>query len=401
MTDRSALFESYVRTDTSPSRFLEGSYAFLDRAAGPYWQQVRDVMADWLAHVPQRHRSDLRQRLANPVDQQFNGAYLELYLHEVFLRLGCNVEVHPEVAGPRHPDFLVDDGSQRFYLEARQILNQSDQHRARRNRQSAMYDSLQGVNSPNFFLRIDIREIGARDLPKRPLIHDVEAWLCRLDPDIEQARLDSAGSLLALQEFAWRQEGWDVRLRAIPKSARARGKPGVRPLGMFGDIKVEEVDGVTPIRRALDEKAGAYGQLDFPFIIALGVDWFTGRDQFDITGALFGRSQLEIEIIDDQPGSRRLTRAPDGFWFGGNRWLHQHVTGVLQVTSLHPARFAHANPTLWLHPSPTHRVAPLAAWRVMLPSEGEIHEEPARITCESLFGLPDPWPAGDPFPQEN
>jgi hypothetical protein len=396
--DLPPLFDEFIRTDSSPSKFLEGTYKFLNRASSQYWQQVRDAMATWLGHVPARHQTDLRQRLTSGSDSQFNAAYLELYVHETFWRLGREVIVHPDTGTARHPDFLVKDDVQDFYVEARHIVGHSDAQRARLSRRAALYDALQGVNSPNFFLWIDVREIGPQDLAKRSVVRALEDWVATLNPDEEDEALKAAGSLGVLKALVWRDRGWVVGFRAIPEVQEGRGKPGIRPLGIFGAIEVNASDGVAPLKRALLDKANAYGHLGKPFVIALGVDWFAGRDEFDITGALFGGSQLQITAGTDEP---MLTRAPNGFWFGGDRWLRRHVTGVLQVTNLHPAFFAKANPTLWLHPEPEHAFDPPAAWSVMRPTDsGEFVHERAGISHQELFGIADPWPVGEAFPDE-
>jgi len=393
----SPLFEDLPHSDSSPSRFLEGTYRFLNRVSSDYWQQVRGVIEDWLGQVPAQHRPDLRERLASGADSQFNAAYLELYLHEMLRRSGYEVMIHPDTGTSRRPDFLVRSGDQDFYLEARHIVEHSDAKSARLRRQDALYDALQGMDSPNFFLWVDVREIGPHDVSKRLLVRKLEAWVAALNPDGEEAALSAAGTLDVLKEVIWRDQGWEVSFRAIAKSQEARGMPGIRPLGIFGGIDVGVIDGVTPLKRALLDKASAYGDLGAPFVIALGVGWFAGRDDFDITGALFGSSQLTI-----QPGMEpRSTRAPNGLWFGGDKWLRGQVTGVLHVTNLHPAFFARADPTLWLHPQPLHSLNPPAAWAAMRPNDsGDIDREPARVSSQELFGLPDPWPVRDAFPDE-
>jgi hypothetical protein len=349
------LFDGMTRTDSSPARFLEGTYTFLNRASSQYWQQVRAALETWLHRVPTPHRADLRQRLASGDNDQFKGAYLELYLHETFCRAGYEVTVHPDTGTTRRPDFLVKTGLQEFYVEARHLVDHSDAQRARLGRQASLYDVLQGISSPNFFLWVDVREIGPQDLAKRPLVRSLEEWVAALDPDEEGEALRAAGTLDGVKEVVWRDRGWVVKFRAIPKSQEARGRTGIRPLGMFGGLDMEVSDGVSPLKRALLDKANAYGELGRPFIIALGVGWFAGRDDFDITGALFGGSQLQITAGTVEP---KLSRAPDGFWFGGDRWLRRHVTGVLQVTNLHPAFFAKAKPNAVAAPAARARLRP-------------------------------------------
>lgn len=63
--------------------------------------------------------ADLRQRFRAKQSGQFLAAFWELYLHELFSRLGFKALVHPASGrGGTRPDFLVTQDEMRFYLEA-------------------------------------------------------------------------------------------------------------------------------------------------------------------------------------------------------------------------------------------------------------------------------------------
>jgi len=373
-------------------------YAFLERVSSPFWEEVRVAMEGWLKHVPIEHRADMSQRLASRDDSQFSGAYLELYLHETFQRLGYDTTIHPHTASGQRPDFLVKGPSGEFFLEARHIVNASDRSRARGNRQSALYDTLQRIDSPNFFLWVLPRVIGQLDPPKRGLVKALEGWLATLDVDEQLQRTERDRSLEDLPEFEWAQDDWLVHFRAIPKSEATRGKAGIRPLGLFGDIEASFIDGSSPLKEALAEKGRRYGVNDRPYVIALGVGAFTGRDNADMANALFGTSQIEFQMGPSASDDYRETRARDGYWYGPQGWAHSHVTGVLQVSDLGPARFASATPTLWLHPRPDHPLVPPPSWDVMNPqADGQVVLEKAPLAPLELFGLTEPWPVGKPF----
>src|SRR5687767_13028922 len=98
--NREPLFDQKTRTDATPSRHQESTFAFLNRIAGEYWEQPRFLMQDWLDCIPSdAEYNDLRQRFRSRDDEQFRSAYLELYLHQSLLRAGYQVTIHPEVPG--------------------------------------------------------------------------------------------------------------------------------------------------------------------------------------------------------------------------------------------------------------------------------------------------------------
>lgn len=351
------------RRDGSPASHLESTHRFLDRVSGAYWSQVRDELAGWVTHVEIDDRRDLIARLRSSNDDQFSAAYLELFLHEMFLRSGYSVECHPGVGGgTRRPDFRVDGYGRSFYVEARHLVRSSDKDVGRDRRTAAIYDALNTMDSPNFFVWVDVNRSGPNEIPKRDLVASTESWLASLDPDAVDDALRPLG-LEGAPSRTWSLDGWTVQLRAIPKALEARGEPGVRPIGIYGGTEAQFVDGVTPIRDALRSKGTAYDITDSPFIVALGVDWFTGKDDRDMMCALYGSDQIVIDTEEMEAVGTQ--RSADGYWYGGDRWAHTNVSGVLQVTNLHPAFFHESNPTLWLHPCADNAIDPLPSWRCL------------------------------------
>jgi hypothetical protein len=73
-----ALFDTFERTDASPSED-EDSFAFLNRAAGPYWARVRTLADAWFAAFPADQAADLRQRFRGRDWSEHIGAWWELY----------------------------------------------------------------------------------------------------------------------------------------------------------------------------------------------------------------------------------------------------------------------------------------------------------------------------------
>jgi len=122
MTRRLPLFDDKARTDPEPAYARESTYAFLDRVNDPVFAAVRAVLNAWVDRFASLHDdtdiSDLVGRLRSKEDIAFYAAFWELYLHELFVRLGFSIEVHPESGKDTRPDFRLTRDGREIYLEA-------------------------------------------------------------------------------------------------------------------------------------------------------------------------------------------------------------------------------------------------------------------------------------------
>src|SRR3954447_23347680 len=100
------LFDDFERANPLPAEEGEDSFSFMNRVAQPFWQRIRDELDQWFAAYPPDDATDLRSRFRDASPAQHFAAWWELYLHELFLRLGFAVDVHPELEGVSgRPDF--------------------------------------------------------------------------------------------------------------------------------------------------------------------------------------------------------------------------------------------------------------------------------------------------------
>jgi hypothetical protein len=388
------VFDDTERADSSPGRHSEATAHFLKRVSGEYWDQIRCLIDEWVSHVPAHSRADLIGRLRSNDNRQFAGAFWELYLHETLLTSGFAVTIHPTVAGSaRQPDFLVTGEDSSFYLEAKALVGK-DPDPGSAARTQRLYDALDQIDSPNFFLAIDVNAVGATDLPTRALRTKLEQWLGALDPDTTtfSARHDDNG-----ETFPWQRDGWELSFRPIPIKPAARGKPDHRVLGLFGPIQAAWVSDDAALKAALFDKGTAYGDLDQPLVIAVNCFGFS-HDDFDTMNALYGTSQIRISM-DDPDAPPVPVRAPDGYWIAGS-WAHQHVAGVLIGRSVGPWRVTEEVPTFWPHPEPARAVSPLDVWRVAQPVTNHIEYIEPKVPIHGVLGLPAIWPIGEPWPKE-
>lgn len=392
------VFDDIVRTDSSPAAHAESSAEFLNRAQGAYWDQVRQLVEGWASHLDRESFADLSKRLRSPDHRQSQGAFLELYLHESFLRAGYRVEPHPVLEGTsRRPDFLATKDGHGMYVEARSI-SPSDAEVADSNRLKQVYDALDQLDSPNFFLWVNVGEQGPRPLPAKPLRRELEQWLETLDPDEVTQQAQDDWDDEGRPALEWARDGWRLHFEVMPKSPEARGEPGLRPLGAFGGRSAGVIDDAPSIKRALSRKGSAYGTLDYPFVVALGTYMFDS-DHFHVMNALYGQSSVALQELPDGRTIPHPVRTPDGYWSSPSGWRRQNVAGVLMVNQLQPYSIGSQIPNLWVHPDTRHELEALPTWNKAILIGTEIRNETPRTTPLSFFDLPSPWPAGDPFPE--
>src|ERR1700679_2954360 len=118
------LFDDVVRTEGGPKKTGEGDFGFLNRVDGPFWDEVRELLEGWFTRYPDDDKAGLRDAYRSSLVGRHLGAWWELYLHELLLRLGYEIEVHPELEGTkRHPDFRLQKDGDTLLLEAAVVFS--------------------------------------------------------------------------------------------------------------------------------------------------------------------------------------------------------------------------------------------------------------------------------------
>ena len=81
---------------------------------------------------------------------------------------------------------------------------------------------------------------------------------------------------------------------------------------------------------------------------------------------------------------------------------HRNVSSVLLINQLMPYYVQRAEVTLWLHPNPVHKLPDQLGLpgHAMALTADMLTEIPPASTAEEFFGLPAPWPPGDPWTDE-
>jgi hypothetical protein len=347
-----SLFDEVQRSDNEPAQYAEPVFAYMNRSARSEFEEIRETLEGWFSRYPKKEQPELRGRFRSNIDSQHQSALFELLLHELLVKLDCRVTIHPILPNTsRTPDFLVEPlEDSHFYIEAVLATNESADEAAALARVNTVYDILdRKVEATNFFLWLNVEGAPKSPPPAKRIAAFLNERLAKLDPDSVTKLYETYGPD-AMQSWHFEHDDWIVEFQPIPKKPEARNKKGARPIGAQS-TGVHWVDHRTPIRDAINKKAGMYGDLDLPYVIAVNVLEFI--DEIDIMEALFGKEQFTIAFSQGdpvEPVGLQMSRVPDGVWtsYGGPR--NTRVSGVLLATRLSPWNLSHRNVRLYHNP---------------------------------------------------
>lgn len=393
------LFDTAPRDNPEPAAHQEPHFPFLNRVSTPYWAEIRCLLEDWFDRIALDERTDLRARFRSSDDRQHVAAFWELYLHELFIRLGFTVRLHPEILGQTTtPDLAVARGDEAFYIEAVVLTDKELQHRSAR-RRGQVYDAInKRVKSPNFFLDVETVVEGTDTPPLRQIAAKLQTWLDSLDPDeaIPHSGLAAYHALPVLEQG---YGTWRFRFRAVPKRSDRRTIQGPT-VGMFGPPQAVWVNDHTALRERVEDKSRKYGDLDRPLVFALLYERWTAGSHH-LAQALYGWGYGQADMM--RSGRIEPTWPPEanGAWLTREGPVNRTGAAVLAAIHLAPHSIARTELHVWHHPwarRPLKYALPFAAM-ALDHSTGEIEAVDPSRRPSNIFGLAEDWPPGQPFPR--
>jgi hypothetical protein len=387
------LFDERERSEQCPKLPTQSDFDYHNVSARPGVAAGRVLMEKWFQQYPDEHKRDLRSRYRSRLQSASRGAFFELYLHQLLLRIGCMVKVHPPLReSVKHPDFLVTTscGTQ-FYLEAVLAHAPSLEADASARRIAEVYECLNSMNSPNFFISVNANGTPATPPSAAGLRRKLEGWLATLDPD-EVSNLFLTGRSEEAPRYHWTHDGWDIEFKALPKSPLCRGKPGVRPIGIYSGA-ARWMNTANEIRRAIKTKGRKYGRLDLPLVVCVNV--LDHADSIDILNALIGDEQWNVSFAEGgSVASENRDRAPNGVFGVDKTPKNRRVSAVVVASELGLWTMGAVTPELFHHPWPYFPLAeniwPMPKW--IANHEQRQMQRVDGVTASSLLGLPDRWP---------
>lgn len=334
------LFDEIERTLKGPAPNTASRFAWINECAEDYAESVRQQVETMLAKYPAIDRESLIARLRSDDNSVHRSAFLELTLHEWVLAQGHKIlAVEPDLPHTaKRPDFLIGapDGSE-YYLEA--VARQAEDDRL-----AGIRDAIDSIDSP-VYLNVTIEGRPERTLSARRIAAKVERFLKVFNPEADR------NSWLSLN---WEQDG--VRFEITPWSLKSESNRDARTMGSYSTgARIMSSSG--DLEKVLKTKAGRYGELPVPYVVATTTEDFTTK-LYELTAALFGTESFAFNpTIPGDPG--RLIRNADGIWRGQeHQWTNTGLSAVVLIPALNMSTLAMRKPLLMLHPEPRHSFDP-------------------------------------------
>lgn len=333
------LFDDIEREPATSMSNRYSAFVAVNQDGSPGEQDRRDKLESWFRKFPSDWQSDLRGRFRSELHDAHEGAFFELFLHELLTSMGFKVEVHPTLPdSDDRPDFLVCDGSKCFYLEATTTGRRSGPFTLR-NTEQEIIEELQELTSSDFNLLIEITGELSQSIRKAPLRSRFNKLLLQgHDPDVVKATVDACGSDAA-PSVQYEADGWRIQAWLSPISRIARRCDQMRRIGVnFKDPRW--TNSIDPVRNKLKEKGKNYGDPKLPLVIAVQT-----RDIF------YNGRQHDMEVLFGN----------DGVWSTGHG---MGIRGFLSVQKADIWNFPYASGCLYVNPSQSGIALPEALLRL-------------------------------------
>lgn len=332
MTIHLPLFDDVNRTDARYKQPNESVFGCLNRSARREIIEIRARLGSWFERFPIEVRDDLRGRFRGD-DHAHLGAFIELLIHEVLMRLDCTLEVHPEISDKKsRPDFLAHHRDCSFYVEAT-VIDPSTSPFAPNSLEEDVVAKINELPSTHFCINMKVVGKLSRALSRNQVVPPFAKLLAAHNPDEVQRLIHEKGQIATPSEII-KCGTWSLEGQLLPIAPEKRGYNKSRRL-VIGPARTEMVDSSTPVHRAVRKKARKYGRLDAPLVVATNVcdPFFDKTDEVEV---LFGKEQ--ITYFEERPDlPTKLVRKPDGVWIqGGSKPRYTRLAAVWMFRDIAP-----------------------------------------------------------------
>lgn len=272
------LFDIFNRTYLDNANNNYNTYDYYNKSARSDISKFRETLESWFSKYPLLERKDLKSRFK----KEFYSPFYELFLYQLFSKLGYNIIIHPEVPNStKSPDFLISKDNIEIYIEAKVVTNITKEQEALERKKNEFYDNLNKLKSNSFYLDIEHFKILTNKQPStKGVISYIEKKLNEIDPDLLSDEIEKYG-FDKLPIIKYNKDGIHIIVKPIPVKSSARKKIK-RPLGIY-PVEFSWGGAKKSLRDSIGKKAKRYGKLDKPFIICLNIiDIITfGREDVD------------------------------------------------------------------------------------------------------------------------
>jgi hypothetical protein len=310
------LFESKTRNDLRWKLNQETAYTFYDRTGRKKFEEVRARLNVWFKNYPDSHKAWLKHRM---IEESWDGAFFELYLHEVFYQKGYAIAVVEKLDNLQSltPDYKITKDGKTFYLEATVVTSDDDTIRLKKHK-DIVKEAIETIEPFGFWLHVEKLDILTnKSFSKRILKKEL------------QRHIQVFSQLQSIEEipvFHFEDELIRVVIGFL-KFEKSAPDP-YQKIGMHSDCEAIWGDGRTNIQKAILKKAKKYKDLEYPLIVALNFQLPMGLSRDAVESAIFGldRERSANNCHSLSPQDLGILNGPNSKYTGN--LAHVFVTSV-------------------------------------------------------------------------
>lgn len=338
-----SLFNSFERTYLEPAKHNDNTYEYYNISARTDISKVRDTIEGWFYNYPKEEKKELKSRFK----KDFDSSFFELFLYELFCKLGYNIVIHPDLPfSPKKPDFLISKNGIEVYVEAKVVKSKTMEQEAFERKRNELYDNLNKLNTKSFLLKIEhLCFLSQKQPSTKGMIKYIEGELKKITPDILRKELEENG-FENRPRIEYDNEDVHIIVSPIPVSFSAKEEK-IRPIGIY-PAEAFWGGGEESLKDSIEKKAKRYGKLDKPFIVCLNSLDIRTSGKIDVDNAIWGTLALSWST-DPERNDEKWIRQLDGVFCGKKGARLKNLTGVF-VSKVCPHNVPVASYWLYEHP---------------------------------------------------
>ena len=329
------LFDKTSEFIEGPASNNENSFNYYHKSNRVDIKIIRVTLENWFSKYPETEKKELKIRFT----KDFDSAFFELFLHELFVKSGFEIVIHPEVKGSnKRPDFLIIKNGKQTYVEAKICLDKTEVEIAFERLQNEFYDKLSKVKIKGFLLAIkEVNFITKKQPRVKELIAKIENEVAKLDPiqvtkDIQKYGFEEC------PRIEYENKDFNIIIEPIPLIESKKNIISENPIGMF-PFEIFWGGGEESLRQSILKKTNRYGKFEIPYLICINV---LGKKtaKNDIENLVWGSSQYT---------SSTNPKDSDGIFYNSGKAQLKNVSGIF-FTKIFPSNIPNAK--YWMYKNP-------------------------------------------------
>ena len=339
----SSLFDSFERTCLEFAEHNDNTYEYYNNSARTDMSKIRDTLEKWFYNYPEEEKEELKKRFKH----DFDSSFYELFLHELFYKLGYDITIHPNLpSSSKKPDFLISKDNLELYIEAKVVKGKTKKQEDFEHKRNEFYDNLNKLNTKDFFLNIEDAYFLTQDQPStKKIIKCIEKELKKIAPDILRKELEKNG-FENLPKIEYKDKDIHIIVSPIPVSPSTK-KERMRPIGIY-PVETFWGGGEESLKESIRKKANKYGKLDKPFIVCLNSLDIRTSGKIDVDNTIWGATAFS-QLTNPESKDGKWIQQLDGVFCDKKGIRFKNLTGVF-VSKVYPHNIPVANYWLYEHP---------------------------------------------------